>query len=191
MTERYLLTISTVVPRPIAWISTRGSDGVLNLAPFSFFSAISASPPLMMVSIGKKPDGSLKDTLKNILDTGEYCINIVSAPLAQKMVDSSAILPYEVDEFQRVGVTPAPCEAISAPRVAECGVSLECILIESKEYGEIPNTVLIGEAVLFHVEDGLYDGRHIDVEKLKPVGRLGKRDYSNVVDHYALSPRED
>ncbi len=127
-TSVYKLLSGAVVPRPIAWVSTRSRDGILNLAPYSFFTVVSRQPPMLAISIGPRTGGEdyAKDTLTNIRDTEEFVINMVSVELANAMHESSINYPPEVDEFVRAGVTPVACEVITAPRVAESRISMEC-----------------------------------------------------------------
>jgi len=114
--SRYKLLIGSVVPRPIAWTSTAGSDGVLNLAPFSFFTVASRNPPMLCISVGPRPEGEdPKDTLGNVEATGEFVVNIVSLPLSNTMHESSKGHPPEADEFEKAGLTPEPCEVVKAP----------------------------------------------------------------------------
>src|SRR5512139_3828236 len=116
--DAYRLLISVVIPRPIGWASTIGADGSLNLAPFSFFNAVSNMPLTVMISVGQRT-GHPKDTLRNARETGEFVINIVNAELAEAMNQTSGEWPYDVNEFDRAGVTPAPSVDVRPPRVAE------------------------------------------------------------------------
>lgn len=186
----YKLLIGSVVPRPIAWTSTMSAGGVLNLAPFSFFTVASRNPPMLCISIGPRTDdepGS-KDTLANIEETGEFVINIVSVPLSNAMHESSGSHPPEADEFEKAGLTPAPCEVVGVPRVGEAGVSMECVLDRVLALGS--DHLVLGRMVRFHVRDELYtqNGR-IDVAKLQPLGRLAG-DYTKIETIFAL-PTED
>jgi flavin reductase (DIM6/NTAB) family NADH-FMN oxidoreductase RutF len=125
----YKLLIGSVVPRPIAWTSTMSREGTYNLAPFSFFTVASRNPPMLCISVGPRPDGDVeKDTLSNVEETGEFVVNIVSLSLSNTMHESSKNHPSEADEFEKAGLTPAPCEVVRVPRVEEAGVSMECIL---------------------------------------------------------------
>jgi flavin reductase (DIM6/NTAB) family NADH-FMN oxidoreductase RutF len=170
--RRYKLLIGSVVPRPIAWTSTLSSKGVPNLAPFSFFTVASRNPAMLCISVGPRverpPD--TKDTLNNIAETEEFVINIVSLPLSNAMHESSRNHPPEADEFEKAGLTPAECEVLSAPRVEEAAVSMECVLHRVLQLGT--DHLLIGRMVRFHVRDELYDNGRIDVAKLRPLGRL-------------------
>ena len=185
----YKLLIGSVVPRPIAWISTVSGEGIRNLAPFSFFTVASRQPPMLCVSVEPRPDeGSAKDTLGNIEETGEFVINIVSLSLSNAMYESSKSHPPEVDEFEAAGLTPAPCEVVEAPRVGEAGVNMECLLDRVLTLGT--DHLVIGRLVRFHVRDELYQqNSRIDVASLKPLGRLAGN-YTKVETVFEL-PAED
>lgn len=169
----YKLLIGAVVPRPIAWVSTVGEDGVYNVAPFSFFTVICADPPTLCFSIARRA-GEKKDTIRNIEYAGDFVVNVVTEDLAEAMNVSCGDYAPEVDEFQMARLTPVAGEKVKSPRVAESPISMECKLTQVLEFGKAPNvnSLTIGEVVYFHVKDEfLYDGK-IDQEKLKPVGRL-------------------
>lgn len=178
--ERYQLLTTLVVPRPIGWISTRAGDGTPNLAPYSFFAAISATPPLLAVSIGQRR-GIPKDTLENIRRTAAFCVNVVSMDLLEAMNTSSAEVPPEVDEFLLSGVTALPGQVVDAPRVAEAPAVLECVLFKEVDLGESASTLVIGEvkAVSLAPELRLLPASWaVDQRSLKPVGRLGGDEYA-------------
>ncbi len=185
----YKLLIGSVVPRPIAWTSTVSKQGVHNLAPFSFFTVASRQPPMLCISIGPRPDGDLdKDTLSNVEETGEFVVNIVSLSLSNTMYESSKNHPPEADEFEKAGLTPAPCEVVGVPRVEEAGVSMECLLDRVLPLGT--DHLVIGRMVRFHVRDELYgDNGRIDVAGLDPLGRLAG-DYTKVETIFEL-PKDD
>ncbi len=184
----YKLLIGSVVPRPIAWTSTVSKQGVHNLAPFSFFTVASRQPPMLCISIGPRPDGDLdKDTLSNVEETGEFVVNIVSLSLSNTMYESSKNHPPEADEFEKAGLTPAPCEVVKAPRVEEAGVSMECVLDRILPLGT--DHLVLGRMVRFHVRDELYENGRIDVAGLDPLGRLAG-DYTKVETIFGL-PLED
>jgi flavin reductase (DIM6/NTAB) family NADH-FMN oxidoreductase RutF len=171
--QRYFFLISAVVPRPIAWVSTRAADGSTNLAPFSFFQAIGSDPPVVMISIAtEKRDGTLKDTLVNIRGTGEFVINLVSEDLAETMVRTSAELPHGESEIAAFGLTPIPSAAVAAPAIAEARVALECRLWHELPVGSA--VAVFGEVLRAQVAEGLLDARGtIDPAALRPLGRLG------------------
>jgi flavin reductase (DIM6/NTAB) family NADH-FMN oxidoreductase RutF len=185
----YKLLIGSVVPRPIAWTSTVSREGVRNLAPFSFFTVASRQPPMLCISVGPRPDEDLdKDTLSNVEETGEFVVSIVSLSLSNTMFESSKNHPPEADEFEKAGLTPAPCEVVGAPRVEEAGVSMECLLDQVLPLGT--DHLVIGRMVRFHVRDELYgENGRIDVAGLDPLGRLAG-DYTKVETIFEL-PKED
>ncbi len=172
----YKLLIGSVVPRPIAWTSSMSREGTRNLAPFSFFTVASRQPPMLCISLGPPPEAeeggerSAKDTLSNIEETEEFVINVVSLPLSNKMFESSKNHPPDTDEFEKAGLTPAPCEVVNAPRVEEAAVSMECLLDRILALGT--DHLVIGRMVCFHVRDELYEDGRINVAKLQPLGRL-------------------
>ena len=171
----YQFLISAVVPRPIAFVSTRGADGSTNLAPFSFFTALSSQPPMLGIAIVDRGE-DVKDTLRNIRETHEFVVNVVNEPLLQAMVRTSGEWPASTSEFDVAHLTPASSERVMAPYVKESPLQLECRL-----HREIPigsSTFIVGEIVLARASDDvLHDGR-VDPRKLAPVGRLGGELYS-------------
>jgi len=180
----YKLLIGSVVPRPIAWTSTVSKQGVHNLAPFSFFTVASRQPPMLCISVGPRDDEDMsKDTLENIEQTGEFVVNIVSLSLSNTMYESSKNHPPEADEFEKAGLTPAPCEVVKAPRVEEAGVSMECVLDRILPLGT--DHLVLGRMVRFHVRDELYENGRIDVAGLDPLGRLAG-DYTKVETIFGL-----
>jgi flavin reductase (DIM6/NTAB) family NADH-FMN oxidoreductase RutF len=185
----YKLLIGSVVPRPIAWTSTVSRQGAHNLAPFSFFTVASRNPPMLCISVGPRTDQppDTKDTLSNIAEMGEFVINIVSLPFSNAMYESSKTHPPEADEFDRAGLTPAPCKVVTAPRVEEAAVSMECLLDRVLPLGT--DHLVIGRMVRFHVRDELYENGRIDVAKLQPLGRLAGN-YTKVDAIFEL-PSED
>lgn len=175
----YRFMISAIVPRPIAWISTRGADGRTNLAPFSYFIALSSAPALVGVSIFERP-GDDKDTLRNIRATREWVINVVTEPLLEAMTVTAGDWPAAVSEFERAGVTPVASEAVAPPGVAESPLRLECRLEREIAFGA--NAFVVGEIVLAHAADALLVDGRIDPAKLAAVGRLGGEHYQPLRD---------
>ena len=124
----YRLLIGSVVPRPIGWASTVSAGGVANLAPFSFFTVVCVAPPMVSLTIMRKPDGSEKHTLKNVRANGEFCFNVVTRPVWQQMVDSANGFPEDNSEFAETGLTPIPSVKVKPPRVKEVPIHFECKL---------------------------------------------------------------
>lgn len=185
----YRLLISVVVPRPIAFVSTVGDHGGYNVAPFSFFNALSSRPPLIGISINQR-GGSPKDTLRHIRATGEFVVNAVNESLAQRMVEASGDWATDVSEFDLTRLTPVPSDLVKAPRVGESPVSLECRLHSEVDLGDA--TFVVGEVVRAHVSDDVLTDGRVDVAKLKPVGRLGGDGYALVREVLNLPrPRVD
>jgi flavin reductase (DIM6/NTAB) family NADH-FMN oxidoreductase RutF len=173
----YFFLISAVVPRPIAWVTTRDGAGTVNLAPFSFFQGVSSNPPTIMLAFGRRRDGSLKDTHRNIVETGEFVVNLVSEDATRVMVESSADLPPDESEVEKLGLEVLPSERVAPPRLALSAVSLECRLDRHLPVGS--STVVFGEVLLYHVEDAVLDEKgRVDAERLRPVARLGGNRYA-------------
>ena len=182
--ENYKLLTSLVIPRPIAWVTSVNESGLINLAPFSFFNAISSDPLLVMISVGTRDDNSLKDTAQNILRNKEFVINMVTEELIQAMNISAADFPSGISEVTAAGLRTAPSEKISAPRLVESPVSLECRLHTTLDVGS--NKLLIGEVVMFHVADQLV-GERLHINGFAPIGRLGSPSgYCRTTDRFEL-----
>jgi flavin reductase (DIM6/NTAB) family NADH-FMN oxidoreductase RutF len=175
----YRFMISVVVPRPIAFVSTLSPNGRFNVAPFSYFNAITNLPPLLGISINLRR-GSPKDTLNNIRGTGDFVINTVTEAMGERMVQTSGDWPADVDEFQLTGLTPIASDLVRSPRVAESPISLECRLYREVELGDA--TFVVGEVVRAHVVESVLTEGRVDVAKLKPLGRLGGDGYAPVRD---------
>jgi flavin reductase (DIM6/NTAB) family NADH-FMN oxidoreductase RutF len=172
----YKLLIGSIVPRPIALVSTLSADGVRNLAPFSFFTGISSKPALICFCPGPRPAGGpRKDTLRNISMTKEFVVNIVSEEIAEAMNLTSGEYPPEVDEFDVAGLTAIPSDLVKPPRVGESHVNMECRLYLTIEFSEEPGggNLVIGEVLRFHVDDRIVDNFKIDPDKLRAIGRMG------------------
>lgn len=178
---------SLVVPRPIGWISSVDANGMPNLAPYSFFNATSYRPPTVMFSsaTGEVEDDRIKDSLRNIVETGEFVHNLSTWDTREAMNESSATTAADVDEFALAGLTPIPSKLVKPPRVKESPVHFECKLIRTLD---LPNqdpdskyTVVFGEVVGIHIADDLImEDDQIDIAKLLPLGRMGYQDYTRV-----------
>ncbi len=186
----YKLLIGSVLPRPIAFVSTVNEDGVPNLAPFSFFTGATPSPPTVVFApLRRFSDGQEKDTLCNIRATGEFVVNIVDEDLVERANDTAVEFAPGVSEFAETGLTPAKSEAVTPPRVAESPISMECRLIQIVELGPEAaggGSLVIGEVLRFHVRDDLIEDGRIDTEALAPVGRLAGAEYTTLGRRFTL-----
>ena len=186
--ELYKLTTGLIIPRPIGWIGTQSADGVANLAPYSFFNAVATNPPVLMFSTGVF-DGVIKDSLKNIRETGEFTASLVDHDLAVAMNDSSATLPPEVDEFEKTGLTAANFGNVGAPGVAEAKAVVECRAIQEVEFGDpegLHHVVAFGEVIAFHIDEDVLDGTRVDPTRLDALGRLAGAEYATTRDQFRL-----
>ncbi|KRB97931.1 hypothetical protein ASE11_14035 [Hydrogenophaga sp. Root209] len=168
----YRLLVGAVVPRPVAWITTRSKGGVVNAAPFSSYNYVAHSPPMVAVNIGTK-DGQLKDTARNIVETGEFVVNVATFDAMDLMHGCSADYPAETSEIEALGIELLPGERIAVPRVAISPIQMECRLERAITLGRGLNTLYIGEVLLFHLSSSVFDGRYVDSVKLRPIARLG------------------
>jgi flavin reductase (DIM6/NTAB) family NADH-FMN oxidoreductase RutF len=186
----YKLMTGAIVPRPIGWISTVDADGIPNLAPYSFFNAVCSNPPtLLFCPAIRAKDHQRKDTLKNVIATREFVVNIVTEALAEAMNLTSGVYAADVNEFEVAGLTAAPSAAVKPPRVAESPVHFECKLDQIVTIGETPGgaSIVIGRIVHIHVADEvLIPPDKIDVRKLQAVGRLSGTTYSRTNDFFDL-----
>ena len=169
------LLIGSVVPRPIAFVSSIGSKGALNVAPFSYYNLISTVPPLVGIAVGRRRGGP-KDTARKVRESGDFVVNVVDESLLARAVQASGEWPEEVDEFALTGLTPAASEKVRAPRVQESPVSFECTLERIVEFEH--TDLIIGEIVCVHVRDELWVENRIDPHQLHAVGRLGGDGYA-------------
>ena len=185
--ERYKLLIGLVIPRPIAWISTRSANGVANCAPFSFFNVFSEDPPLCVIGINPRSDGALKHSLKNIRRTHEFVVNLVDEATANAMHISSSEFAEDESEFEKTGLTEAPATLVQHPRIAEAAACLECRLERLIEISGTRQLVL-GEILLIHARDGIIDPatKRISEERYRPIGRLFANRYCTTRQRFDL-----
>jgi flavin reductase (DIM6/NTAB) family NADH-FMN oxidoreductase RutF len=192
--DRYKLMIGSIVPRPIAWVSTISPNNIPNLAPFSFFCGIGANPMTLAFCPANTPQGTPKDTLRNCLEPDAQCVvNIVSHAHVREMSQTSADLPYEVSEFDAVGLTPAQSTLVRPPRVAESLISFECKVLQVLRLGaDQPSgsNMVIAQVVMVHADPRVINDRnHIDPAVLDAVGRMGGDIYTTTRDRFVL-PRQ-
>lgn len=179
--DAYKLLTSALIPRPIAWVSTVSSEGVLNLAPYSFFNAVASDPLTVMFAPGQRQGGSPKDSLKNAQDTGEFVVNLADEPLAEALNHTSGAWAHGVDEFAQAGLKAVASSLVTPPRVGAAPVALECRVSQLIDVKDSGSTLVLGQVVAVQVrhdllgEDGL-----IVAERLQPIARLGRDEYSTL-----------
>ena len=186
----YKLMVGIIVPRPIAFVSTISAEGVLNLAPFSFFTGISANPPVICFSpMIRGSDSKRKDTLQNIEATREFVVNIVSEDFAERMNMTSAEFPPEVDEYAVSGLTPVPSDLVQPPRVGESRASMECRLLQAVHVSPKPlgGSLVIGEVLRFHIADAITHNFKVDPDRLRAIGRMGGPTYCRTTDRFDMA----
>ncbi len=186
-TARYRLMSASITPRPIAWVTTRSAAGIDNAAPFSFFNMMSADPPLIVLGMGRRPDGTHKDSAANILETGEFVVNLVRHADAAAMNFTSIDAPPGFDEAARAGLELAPSTGVRPGRIASAPVAMECRLYQAIEAGH--STVVLGEVLRFHIQDAFVDAErfHVDTPGLDLVARMhGSGWYTRPTDLFQL-----
>ncbi|MDA0711414.1 MAG: flavin reductase family protein [bacterium] len=180
-----------VVPRPIGWISTRDTQGVANLAPYSFFNAVAYDPPqVMFAATNSHRHGGQKDSIRNAQETGEFVVNVVTYALRKQMNASAVSAPSHINEFEYAGLTEAPSQIVKAPRVAESPIHLECRYTQTVDLPthdpDHPNTVIFGEVIGIHIDECVIKNGRLDLAAIQPVGRLGYLDYVHITDCFAM-----
>lgn len=178
--EIYQWLVASIVPRPIAFITTQDEYGATNLAPFSFFNGVSSNPPCLVFSVARKPDGSKKDTLLNIEKNGEFVVNSSQEDITREVNAASENFPYGISEFEKIGLTPLPSLWVKPPRVRESAIQMECRLeklVPIGEEGAGSATLVIGRVLGIHISDHVIEGNTISYEKLKPLARLGGKEW--------------
>lgn len=179
-----------IAPRPIGWLSSKGSDGSVNLAPYSFFNGVSDDPSMVILSIGTNPDGSIKDSLRNIEETGEFTVNIVGADQMDAMNISSGDYPYGENEFDVVGLKMIAGQNVTTPRVDAVPAALECthfqtVKLPTNEAG-VYYSVVFGTIVGVYIDDNVIVDGKVAYERFKPIARLGYHDYAEVSEVFAM-----
>lgn len=188
--DNYKFLIGSILPRPIAVVSTINENGTNNVAPFSFFTAVSASPMIVaFCPMIRSSTGLIKDTPRNIFREKEFVINIASEGIIEKVNMTSSELPYGEDEFVLAGLTPIDSEKIKAKRIKESLIHFECIYRDHLSYGDKPGAgmIITGEVVKVHIAEEIMEGSHIMTKKLRPVGRGVGNDYFRCEDTFELA----
>lgn len=184
--DAYALLAGLITPRPIAWVTTMDTEKRVNAAPFSFFNLVGAEPPVVVLGIGDRADGTPKDTALNIAATGEFVVNLVDEPVAAAMNITAASLPHGENEMHRAGLTAAASRRVKPPRIAEAPASLECRHVKTITIGA--NRILFGEIVAAHTRQGVVDPESLAVrpEAFRPVGRMGGSGYTRTADRFSM-----
>jgi flavin reductase (DIM6/NTAB) family NADH-FMN oxidoreductase RutF len=185
---------AVVAPRPIGWVTTIDSKGRVNLAPYSFFNAVSSDPPMVFYSANgtHESDGGEKDSLRNVRETGEFVCNMVNWNLRHQMSDTSAAAPHGIDEMHEVGIEKLPSRLVKPPRVAGSPAHLECKLHQFVElpadpHGGERSIMVIGHVVGVHIDDNFIVNGRFDTARAKPVARLGYMDYAVVAQSFEIN----
>ena len=187
----YFKMIETIAPRPIAWVLSRNTDDSLNLAPFSYFNGVCSNPPILSLSIGKKKDGTLKDTRRNIQERQEFVINIPHVDFAQKVTDSAKPLEENESEVDMLNLETVDCEGFSVPRLKDTRIAFLCKLHEIVEVGKTPQALVLAEILGVYVDDKFVsadDRKTIDTLAINPLARLGGNDYCEIGNSMTVKP---
>lgn len=188
--DNYKLLIGSIIPRPIAFVTTLSSEDVLNAAPFSFFNIVTANPPMVAVSVQRKPGGVQKDTARNAIYAGEFVVHIAQEGYIEAINVTAANVPPDESEVALAGLTMVASECIAVPGVAEAGILMECVLEQALPLGGDGQSpacdLLIGRVVRFHIDEALYEKGRIDAKALKPVSRLAGSDYAKLGEQFMI-----
>ena len=181
----YHLVTQTLIPRPIAWVLTDSGQNNYNLAPFSYFTAITSAPPILMFSVGKKPNGDDKDTVVNVKANEKMVIHISSADQYKTVTESAATLEHGVSEVTQSDLQLTEFEGFELPRLADCSIAFACCLYEIKHIGDVPQTLVFAKVEAIHIDDDVINldnkGRvKVLAEKVNPLSRLGAAEYANL-----------
>ena len=184
--SQYKLLIGSITPRPIALVTTLGSQGP-NAAPFSFFNGVGSDPAMLMFSVGDTA-GHAKDTIQNIREIPEFVVHIVSDAIKEKMNICAIDYPRGVNEIAEAGFTVVASKKVRPPRIAEAPVAFECRMLQILDIGRVPYHLVIGEVLYFHYHEGIVDDKfHVDVGKINPIGRLaGRGGYTRITDRFEM-----
>lgn len=185
--DNYKLLVGSIIPRPIAFVTTQSEAGVVNGAPFSYFNVVSSNPPMVSLSI-QRPTGKLKDTARNIYANGEFVVHIVDRDNVAKINETAASLPPTESEVDLAGLTQVPSMVVSVPGVKESKIRMECRLVESIALGgdEAGSDLFIGQVVQFHIDEKIYENGRIDPNGLGAVSRLAGTNYAAIGEIFSL-----
>jgi len=185
----YYWLIATIVPRPIAWVSTLNEDGSANLAPFSFYTGVGSDPPMCLIVVSRRTRDGVeipKDTWRNIERTKEFVVHVVTDHLAPQMNITGTDFQYGIDEFDEAGLEKVPSDLVAPPRIAGSPIAMECKLDRIVEVGRDRTAIIVGEVLLWHVRDDLVVEGRLDGKALDAVGRMGGSDYARTRDVFTM-----
>ncbi|MEC0089091.1 flavin reductase family protein [Paenibacillus macquariensis] len=181
--DNYKLLIGSIIPRPVAFVTTLSNMGVLNGAPFSYFNIVTSDPPLISISVQRK-NGVQKDTARNAIEAGAFVVHISDESYIQQINETAASLPPDQSEVLLAGLTPVASDKIAVPGIAEARIRMECLLEHCIPLGgtkeSLATDLLIGRVVCFHIDESVYQDGYIDPEELKPVSRLAGNSYAKL-----------
>lgn len=183
----YKLMTGSIVPRPIAWVTTLSENGLVNAAPFSAFTFVSNKPPMIGISIGRK-QGKLKDTARNILRTSEFVVNIATVALLEKVHKSADEYPEDVSEIEELAIEVDSSRTIEVPRIASAPICFECRLVQVIDFGDAGSKFFVGRIEMFRVRDDLIENGKIETRRLQPIARLGGPNYAGLGEVISLRP---
>ncbi|MCK1996934.1 flavin reductase family protein [Psychrobacillus psychrodurans] len=185
--DNYKLLIGSIIPRPIAFVTTQSEDEIVNGAPFSYFNIVSSNPPMVSLAI-QRPGGRVKDTARNIYGNQQFVVHIVDDENVAKINETAASLPAAVSEIELANLTLVPSEYISVPGVKEAKVRMECRLIQAIPLGgeEPGSDLFIGEVVRFHIDEAIYENGRIDPKGLNAISRLAGSSYATIGDIFSI-----
>ncbi len=189
--QRYHLMTQTIIPRPIAWVLTDSSNDSFNLAPFSYFTAVSSAPPILMLSVGKKPNGDPKDTLVNIINNKKMVIHIASEQDAPLVTQTSQTLAHGESELTNANLATTEFADFPLPRLAQCNIAYGCELYEIKELGDVPQSLIFVEVKQVYISDEVADIDEkqrvkVHAQRIKPLARLGGGEYATIEDPFSI-----
>jgi len=194
--QRYHLMTQTIIPRPIAWALTDSKNGSFNLAPFSYFTAVSSAPPILMLSVGKKPNGDNKDTLVNITNNKKMVIHIASEQHADLVTKTSQTLDHGESELTHNQIKTTEFADFSLPRLTQCDIAYGCELYEIKELGDVPQSLIFVEVKQVYISDKVADidvdarGKEritVHADRIKPLARLGGGEYATIEKPFSIA----
>ncbi|MEQ3746339.1 MAG: flavin reductase family protein [Henriciella sp.] len=188
----YKLLVSTIIPRPIAFVTSQSAGGVLNAAPYSFFNGMGSAPPVVAIGFEPTAEGGLKDTSSNILETGEFVVNIVDEAMSVQMNQAAATLSPDIDEIALTGLETATSIEVAPPRIKNTPMAMECKLLDKTELAG-GGVIIIGEVMHFHLRDEAvagHDPLRIDIDQLAPIARLNGPHYARITDKFSIKRPE-